>query len=258
MILMEYFTNQLMFRITYFFLILKIAFSKDDLQEVKPIFEVDIRTHGEKIIENILSNVYQNLIPLNQDKNAYTLLSNKNIDDKIDCRLKTKVKYYLENLREKNQFIQASECRTNFNYKMKSILIPNKNIHIYAHESKDQIEKQIQYVIAKNFKSNKELSKYNFYSFKGVDYSFACLVGYRELMQIILNESVVEASIKVQVEVPESCGFHQVNKNFGNKIYHRMNISIPIDGTFFCLKGKSSSCNYSIAEINNPKYKLIT
>ncbi|KAI5966783.1 uncharacterized protein KGF55_000192 [Candida pseudojiufengensis] len=229
----------------------------------RPIFKITSKTHDKSIIIDFLQKVANKITvsPTNLSKFQIwsTSVSSSKISPTVqeqECIENTNVKYYIRSLKLTNRFYEASECRINLNPKMKSILQPTENIHNMILRDENVIDTQLKYVLLDEFNRYEQFKEYKFNNFDVLNYDLNCLIDFQQLMQIEFKETVIEVNLEQRVEVHDSCGFLDINSNFmGTSIDYVFNY-IPLNGTFFCRKGKSISCNRAIAESSNSRYKL--
>jgi hypothetical protein len=213
-----------------------------------PILTISSKTHDQSLIAKFLQETFESLGPTSQ-RNLY-------IQRERTCIVKTSIRYYLRNLEETNQEYEGSECRTNANQKFKSVLKARSNIHELVHGHKDQTSLQLENILIQQFEHRQNLKDYSFYQFDDLDYNLECLLGYQDLMQVKLNETAIEATFERVIDVPDSCEFQQLFRDFSGQKRDQVAIKIPLHGNLYCRKGKTSTCTRTMAETRNSRFKL--
>ncbi|KAK6463942.1 hypothetical protein DFJ63DRAFT_311241 [Scheffersomyces coipomensis] len=226
----------------------------------QPILQVSTKTHDRQLIYDKLQQSYQRLFGLNSNHHAVLHLSNSDsINNERSCLENSNIKYYLKNVQLVNQDFEASECRTNLNNQYQSILQPTFNVHQFVHfSSTDQIMNQLQSNLIVEFAHHDKLQQFKFFQFQDLNYDLQCLVDYNQLMQVKLRENLLEANLEIVIEVADTCGFQKINDSFDGIVLESLKINIPINGTFYCHNGRSSTCTRVNANYKNSRFKLIS
>ncbi|CCG20575.1 hypothetical protein CORT_0A01840 [Candida orthopsilosis Co 90-125] len=234
---------------------------RNPAQEEHAIFKITSHTHDKSTIIGFLQDVANKIAVspahLNRFHQWTTSLSSSTLtkEDK-QCLDNSVVKFYIRSLKLTEHIYEASECRINLNPKMQSILQPTPNIHNLLLGDNDMLEIQLKYVLMDEFNRYQQFKDYKFNDFQHLNYGLACIIDYQQLMQVELMETVVEANLERKVEVDEACGLNALNQNFIGTAIDYITTHVPINGTFYCKKGRSSTCNRAIADSANARYKL--
>ncbi|CAK9436231.1 uncharacterized protein LODBEIA_P07890 [Lodderomyces beijingensis] len=239
--------------------------------EERPIFKISSSTHQRALIGDMLQKVADKITnkPSNLSKfRAWSTSSgaggvkggggggqSRMADDKL-CLDNSNIKYFIRTIKLTDQIYDASECRINLNPRMQSILQPTFNIHNLILRDNDTIQTQLKYVLVDEFNRYKQFQDYKFNDFENLNYDLNCLIDYQELMQVEFKETVIEVGLERRIEVDPSCDFNRLNGKFTGTSVDYVSAFVPLNGTFFCKKGKSSSCNRQIAESKHSRYKL--
>ncbi|KAI5950966.1 hypothetical protein KGF54_004040 [Candida jiufengensis] len=228
-----------------------------------PIFKITSKTHDKSIIIDFLQNVANKITISPTNLSKFQLWSTSVSSSKVSptlqeqkCIENTIIKYFIRSLKLTDKIYEASECRINLNPKMKSILQPSENIHNLILRDDNLIDTQLKYVLIDEFNRYEQFKQFKFNDFEYLNYNLNCLIDFQQLMQVEFKETVIEVNLEQRVEVDDSCGFLNINSNFiGTSIDYIFNY-VPLNGTFYCRKGKSKSCNRAIADSSNSRYKL--
>lgn len=234
------------------------------------ILKVASSTHDRSVIYDNLRQAYTVMFPLDshdhsQQQFLEKLIHNINIEKSEDarenderlCIENTNIKYFLKSLSLIEKEFEGSECRINFSHKFKSILSPTYNIHRLIHEeSSDRIQKELELNLVEMLKKIPKLSGFTLNDFDNLNYDLQCLIGYQDLCQVKLKESVIEANVEKVVSIPPSCGFNKFDEAFSGQFSEYLVLNTPINGTFYCRPGRSATCKATIAESDNSHYKL--
>ncbi|KAI3405667.1 hypothetical protein KGF56_001685 [Candida oxycetoniae] len=256
-----------LFRLVVIFRVLALVFanlpSHNPLKEEIPIFKITAKTHDRNTISDFLQQVANKITnsPTNLSKfKAWSTSSNNgaslNNDAEKQCLEDSSIKYYIRSLTLTDQIYDASECRINMNPRMQSIIQPTYNVHNLILRENDTIQTQLKYVLVDEFNRYEQFKDYKFNDFENLNYDITCLIDYQQLMQVEFRETLIEVGLERRVEIDNSCEFNKLNLQFTGTAIDYVTSHVPLNGTFFCRKGRSSTCNRSIAESKNARYKL--
>ncbi|KAI5902253.1 hypothetical protein K4G60_g1393 [Candida parapsilosis] len=230
-------------------------------QEEHAIFKITSQTHDKQTIIGFLQDVANKIAEspshLNRFHQWATSLTSSALskEDKA-CLDNTVIKFYIRSLKLSEHTYEASECRINLNPKMQSILQPTPNIHNLLLRDNDMLETQMKYVLMDEFSRYQQFKDYKFNDFQHLNYDLSCIIDYQQLMQVELMETVVEANLERKIKVDEACGLNALNQNFIGMSIDYITTHVPVNGTFYCKKGRSKTCNRAIADSANARYKL--
>ncbi|KAK6455516.1 uncharacterized protein RJT20DRAFT_47708 [Scheffersomyces xylosifermentans] len=222
----------------------------------KPILEITSRTHDRRLISQLLYKSYEEYLTLVSSNRSPMHVSNDKINSDRECIENTVIRYFLKDIKYITKQYEASECRINTNNKYKSVLQPTPNIHVLVHETSDTIQKQLETKIELELQKNDKFKDTKFYNFENLDYSIECLIGYQEIAQVKMEENDIEAMIEKIVEIPDACSFQKVKHDFDGKHYETIKIDLPLNGTLYCRRGRSSTCNRANSEYKNSRFKV--
>ncbi|KAI5967652.1 hypothetical protein CANMA_001667 [Candida margitis] len=230
-------------------------------QEEHPIFKITSNTHDKTTIIGFLQDVANKIAVSPAQLNRFyqgtnSLSSSSPTKEDKKCLENTIIKFYIRSLKLTDHIYEASECRINLNPRMQSILQPTPNIHNLLLRDNDMLDTQLKYVLMDEFNRYQQFKDYKFNDFQHLNYDLSCIIDYQELMQVELMETVVEANLERKVEVDEACGLSILNQNFIGTSIDYITTQVPINGTFYCKKGRSSTCNRAIADSSNARYRL--
>ncbi|KAG5420955.1 hypothetical protein I9W82_000045 [Candida metapsilosis] len=240
-----------------------LATHPNHFQEEHAIFKITSQTHDKTTIIEFLQDVANKIAISPSHLNRFhqwttSLSSSSNALTKEDkqCIDNSVIKFYIRALKLTDHIYEASECRINLNPKMQSILQPTPNIHILLLRDNDMLETQLKSVLMDEFNKYQQFKSYKFNDFQHLNYDLTCIIDYQQLMQVELMETVVEAKLERKIKVDEACGLNELNPNFIGTSIDYITVHVPINGTFYCKKGRSSTCNRAIADSTNARYKL--
>ncbi|KAG7660678.1 uncharacterized protein J8A68_005795 [[Candida] subhashii] len=220
----------------------------------KPILKVSTRNYNKQIIIEALQDVANKvtLSPSNLSR-----FQSWTIESERTCIENSNIKYFLRTIKLTDKIFEASECRTNTNPNFQSILQPSPNIHNLLLRNPDPVDSQLITNLMDHFGHYEQFKDYKFNDFNNLNYDLQCVIDYQELMQVGFKETIIEVTLERKVEVDETCQFKRLNPQFPGFSYDHVPVHLPVNGTFYCHKGKSKTCNRAIAEYKNSRYKLI-
>lgn len=220
----------------------------------RPILKISTKTHDRHVIMDALQDV-ADIISLTPTNNAR--LQHWTTDSMRTCVENSNIKYYLRSVKLTDRLLEASECRTNVNYNYQSILVPSPNIHVLLLQQNDPIDIKLVSNLMEYFGNFEQFKEFNFNDFHDLNYDLQCVINYQELMQVRFKETILEVLLEKKVEVDDHCDFRIMNHRFPGYHYDQVIVNLPINGTFYCHHGKTKTCNRTIAEYKNSRYKLI-
>ncbi|EMG46077.1 hypothetical protein G210_3693 [Candida maltosa Xu316] len=177
--------------------------------------------------------------------------------DMRTCIESSSIKYYIREIKLAERVFIASECRTNLNPRFQSILQPTNNIHNMILRDEDGIDSQLKASLMDEFSSYHQFKDYKFNDFNNnLNYDLQCAIDYQQLMQVNFRETVIEVNLERKINVADACKFNKINPNFQGTSFDYVITYLPVNGTFYCHKGRSTTCNRTIAESRNARYKL--
>ncbi|RCK63825.1 hypothetical protein Cantr_10710 [Candida viswanathii] len=220
----------------------------------KPILKVTTKTHDKTIMINTLQEVANNISVTTMKHPGITRWATT---DMRQCTEGSNIKYYIRLIKLSDRSFIASECRTNINPRFQSILQPTHNVHNLILRDEDAIDSQLKANLMDEFSGYLQFKSVKFNDFqKNMNYDLQCVIDYQQLMQVKFKETVVEVGLEKKIEVADDCHFNQINANFRGTSSDFVTTYLPVNGTFYCQKGKSPTCNRTIAETKNSRYKL--
>lgn len=220
----------------------------------KPILKVTTKTHDKTIMINTLQSVASNI--------SVTAMSHVGVakwssTDMRQCIEGSNIKYYIRLIRLSDRDFIASECRTSINPRFQSILQPTNNIHNLILRDDNAIDSQLKANLMDEFGGYYQFKSIKFNDFQNnMNYDLQCVIDYQQLMQVKFKETVVEVNLEKRVEVSDDCHFDKLNPNFQGTSVDYVTTFLPVNGTFYCQKGKTYTCNRTIAETKNARFKL--
>ncbi|CAI5757092.1 unnamed protein product [Candida verbasci] len=220
----------------------------------KPILKLSTKTHDKQIIIDALLDVANKISSSSHDLTRFQQLVNEH---NRQCIENSKIVYHINTIKLGHKIFEASECRSNLNHKFQSILKPSDNIHNLILQSDSNIDLQLKMNLVDEFINYEQFKEYKFNDFQNLNYDLICLIDYQQLMQVGLKQNVLEVNMERNVQVAPNCQFNMINPNFkGYMIDYETTTNVPLNGTFFCHKGKSLTCNRAIAVSTGSRYKL--
>ncbi|EGW32475.1 uncharacterized protein SPAPADRAFT_153457 [Spathaspora passalidarum NRRL Y-27907] len=219
----------------------------------RSILKVSTRTHDKHLIIQTLQDVADK-ITLRPDNSARFQLWNG--EDDRTCIEGSSIKYYISKIELTDKNLEASECRINLNANFQAVLEPTPNIHLLFLSNKDAIDTQLKINLLDEFSLYSQFKEYKFNDFGNLNYDLQCVIDYQEIMQVQFKETIIEVTLERKIDVHESCGFNQLNNQFPGYYKDSDIVQLPVNGTFYCHRGKSSTCNRAIAEYKGSRYKL--
>lgn len=174
------------------------------------------------------------------------------------CLKGTEIFYFLKTMKTTIKLYDASECRINLNPQYQVILNPTENIQQFIHRVDDPVMKSLELKLIEKFNQDciPGMLNLKFYDFDNLDYNVECLIEYRDIAQIKLQELNLEVEFQQVVKVPDECGFKKFDLEFDGTYASNVVVDIPINGTFLCQQGRTSSCKKSTTLYSNARYKL--
>lgn len=220
----------------------------------RPILKISTRTHDKIIIINNLQEIANNISVGMTSYEKFNWLSS---NEMRECVEGSCIKFYIREIKCTDRTFIASECRTNLNARFQSILQPTTNIHNLILRDEDSLDTQLKTNLVDHFSSFRQFKEFKFNDFNNnLNYDLQCLVDYQLLMQVHFKQTVVEVNLMGTTEVADACQFDKINPNFDGLRLVYTTTYLPVNGTFYCQKGKSQTCNRTIAESKNSRYKL--
>lgn len=220
------------------------------------LLKINSGNYDEHLIYKKLQQAYENMYALPNNHHAQLYLGD--IDKFRNCIMGTEIKYYIKSFEMVEKQFEASECRINVNPEYEVIITPSTDFEVVLHETNDVISKHLENKIIEKFNRLQipVFSSIRFYEFDDLNYDLQCLLDYQDIGQIKLVENSLRMTLQEVFEISDSCGFQKFDKEFTGEFKQIVEVDIPVNGTFTCLKGTSKTCKKSLAEYSNPKYKL--
>lgn len=206
------------------------------------LLKITTKSHSSILILNLVGDKYNKFV-----SNSALMLG----PERKACLDNVVVKYHLVNTTIGLQMHAASECRINMSLRFRAIIRPTFNIHDLVHRHQDPIEAELSaLVLAKMNEAEKKIEP----RFDDLDYTHECPIEYQDIGQIMLAETIVRATFQVYFDVPPAC-------QFGNSktqtFLETQQVVIPLNGSFICQYGRSSTCNRRTSISSSPRYRLI-
>lgn len=219
------------------------------------MLKINSHNYNERLIYEKLQHAYESAYSLPSTHAKLYLGDPANYRA---CLRETEIKYYIKNFDILERQFEASECRINLNNDYQAIISPTINYESFLPETIDPVSKHLEnkFIEKLDHFQIPFLNKIDFYSFYDLNYDLQCLIDYQEIGQVKFNQKFLRVSMEEIYEIPDSCGFQNIDKEFTGKFNELVQIDIPINGTFYCKNGRSSTCKKAAAEYNNPRYKL--
>lgn len=219
-----------------------------------PILKVSTKTHDKTIIITTLQNVANNISGIAL---SHFGVSKWTSTDMRQCIEGSAIRYYIRLIKLSDRDFIASECRTNINPRFQSILQPTNNIHNLILRDQDAIDSQLKTNLMDEFGNYHQFKSIKFNDFQNnMNYDLQCVIDYQQLMQVKFKQTVVEVGLEKKVEVSKDCNFDKFNPSFQGTSVDYITTYLPVNGTFYCQKGKTSTCSRSMAETKNARFKL--
>ncbi|RLV93365.1 hypothetical protein JA1_002502 [Spathaspora sp. JA1] len=225
----------------------------DNREIEKPILKISTKTHNKQIVIQMLQEVADQITKSPVNLARFQLWYG---EDDRPCIEGSSIKYFIRKIELTDKNLEASECRINLNTNFQVVLQPTPHIHLLFLSNKDAIDTQLHINLLDEFSLYSQFKEYKFNDFQNLNYDLQCIIDYQELMQVQFKETIIEVTLERRVDVSESCGFTQRNHQFPGYFTDDVKVQLPVNGTFYCHRGKSSSCNRAIAEYKNSRYKL--
>ncbi|EGV61450.1 hypothetical protein PSN45_000118 [Yamadazyma tenuis] len=225
------------------------------LQE-HPILVVNALRYDKSIIFQRLQNSFEKMYHLPDYAHAKLYIGDKDTEKK--CITGTEITFFVKGFEIVQKEYEASECRINLNPEYQVILSPTAGFSSFIHQYNDPLTKSVEMNLMKKFSGSKipKIGEIKFYNFHALNSELECLVEYQEISQVKMKEWNLQVHVQEVIEVPESCGFQRFDKSFDGTFVEALEVNIPINGTFYCRNGRSSTCKKSTAEFSTPRYKL--
>lgn len=221
-----------------------------------PVLKITGHTYDKTVIYHRLQKAYETCF--NLDKNNHAKLYLGNSEDERKCIEKTQIKYYIKTLGFGTKEYEASECRINLNPQYQVIINPTLDVRLVYNEDDPVINQLKNNLIGRIGRlNNPDFSQLQFYDFDHLSYKTDCLIDYQDIGQIKFKELHLNFNIQQVMNIPSECGFQKIDKEFDGTFIQNLNVQIPINGTFHCKIGRSSTCKKSFAEHSNNRYKLL-
>lgn len=212
---------------------------------LKTLFKISSRTHPSSLVSSLLLSKYRQIGSGTNLSKALALAASGT------CSENTCFRYVLESARLAQLTVPASECRLNRDDSYQTVILPSS--HIQDHFDEDDIV---------NLELKNKLRLYLlevlglvFSDFADLDYGLQCYGDHYELTQVVLQQTIVVANLKLHVSVPTECSFSQFASHIGNEYTSLVEIELPVNGTFVCTSGRSAHCNMRNAIDTFPKLR---
>lgn len=236
--------------ILFIFLFALVAAAPVAPPNVNTLFKISARTHPSWTVSSLLLEKYKEIGALSSTPDQY-LPKAQALAANDACIEKSCFRYKLESALLAESTHPASECRLNRDEYYVTIVSPLTNFHNSLHKPANEIESGLH----DNLKlyMAKVLPEIEFSDFLNLDYDFQCRGGHYELTQVVLQQTVVKASIKLQVSVPPECSFSNFDPRLGDEYTAMMETEVPVNASFVCVKGRSRDCSMRNAVSSLPK-----
>lgn len=206
------------------------------------LLSLTTHSHGRSAILNIVHETYSKFI----GHTALALGSKER-----NCLDNVRVTYHLLGANYSQVEYPASECRINMSLKFRAVVLPAFNIHSIIHRHQDPIDVQLSTIILKLSAANGIPHKPLFDS---LDLGHECVIEYQDLGQVMLVETVIQATLETSVTIPPQCMFG----NPENQVFLDTKVlNVPLNGTFTCKNGRSPTCNRIVADSSSPRYRIM-
>lgn len=202
----------------------------------KPFFIADRHNVGSPALSNLLQEA---------------LYYRKNEESVDKQQTMIQASYFLKDLEVIHKFIEASECRINFNVKYPSILTPwhgHVLWNVLSSNSEDVIRLKLEENVIALFNRTEKLSHFQFYNFADLLEPFECLLGFQEFGQVIVKMLAIKAKFVQSLKYKQATTISTLNDTYL--------LTIPLSGEFECKYGKSKSCTRPSAHSKWSKYKF--
>lgn len=221
-----------------------------------PLLKVNLAHYDKSIIYYKLQQAFKEKYPIPGNNVAKLYLGDTTHE--TACLRGTEIIYFLKNIDTITKYYEASECRINMNSQYQVILSPTDNIQQYLHRVEDPVMKSLELKLIEKFNQFHipTLLNLEFYDFDHLNYEIECLIDYRDIAQIKMKEYNLQVEFQQVVKVPDECGFKKFDPNFDGTYASNIIVDIPINGTFVCRQGTTSTCKKSKAQYSNARYKL--
>lgn len=221
----------------------------------QPVLKISGNNYDKAVIYHQLQTAYENKYTLAPDNHAHLYLGN--LETERQCIEHTVIKYYIKTLEFTNKEYEASECRINMNPQYQVVITPTIDLE-FLHNEPDPVIPHLQSKIIEKVSTLNipRLSNIQFYDFGYLNYDLQCNIDYQDISQIKFDELNLKVTLQQIMTIPEQCGFDRIDKDFDGEFMQMVDLEVPINGTFYCKNGRSSTCKKAFAERSNPKYKL--
>lgn len=253
----------MLWRALLFLVVLVVVYGEVKTTEInfhgEPIVRISSKKFDRLSIIKMLLQCYEKMFPAANGHAPMHLGSGGwVVNDERSCIQDTEVSYYVKSIALNSKEYEASECRINLNQRYKAIVSPSLNIHEYIHMKDDSVLAHVESTLIEKFATMPKLSEFKWYQLSDLNYKLQCLIDYQDIGQVKLKEDIVEVELERVFDIPHSCGFNRYQKNDQSSIRFTdtQTVQIPINGTFYCRNGRSSTCNRSKADFLYPHYKL--
>lgn len=212
------------------------------------VLRLTAKTHHDSVILQELSLAHDSKHSL-----APYTTSRKCIQDSI-------ITFHIKDLKLVDEEFEGSECRLNTKENYQVIVSPIAQIHLKLHQDmfrqKPSHYKDIENHIIEKVENYPKLDL-PFYDFESLNYDLECPIEYFEIGQVKLKQLSLETTLEKNVKMSPSCGFSVSDPDFDGSITTLETLKIPINGTFHCVNGRTSTCRRSIAQVSNARYRLL-
>lgn len=226
--------------LVFFLLVLSTA-----APTLKTLFKISSRTHPSSLVSSLLLSKYRQIGSGTNLSKALALAASGT------CSENTSFRYTLESARLAQLTVPASECRLNRDDSYQTVILPSSQIQdIYIDDDIVNLELKNRlrlYLL--------EVSGLVFSDFADLDYGLQCYGDHYELTQVVLQQTIVVANLKLHVSAPTECSFSQFASHIGNEYTSLVEIELPVNGTFVCTSGRSAHCNMRNAIDTFPKLR---
>lgn len=229
---------------------------------VMPVNKVTTRTHDRSVVSALLYDIYSMVYNLNPRPNPNYLVNFESLalqySGSDQCIHETAVRYYLSKLELKTKEFPASECRVNMNEQFQLAVCPQPNFHLLLRGKPLLLEAELNWKLQLYVEQldNEVVKGLRFRDCENLNYDLSCAANYYELVQVMYEELVLDATLEVKALVPEKCSFELVNSKYATEFTYTKSVLIPVNGTFVCKHGRTPTCRMSTAVSKNARYKL--
>lgn len=215
------------------------------------VLRVTSKSHHDSIIFKEIASAHQSMLPLS----PYTASR--------QCVQNSYITYHTKDLQMIYEDLEASECRLNINDKFLAIINPTTQVHLKLHEEmlrkRNPLLTEIEQVIMFKFEDYPN-PKFHipFYSFNDnqLNYDLDCPIKYFDIAQVKFRQLSLEVKLEKSIKIAPSCGFKFLDPEFDGSFSSIEVLNIPINGTFHCVNGRTSTCKRSIAQVAQAHYRI--